>query len=104
MSRSMLRCDIIPYVAIHTYTHTANLPTNIDFGGFDSSIILILRCEIPRPTGDFPESLSQAIVAGIILVGRFGVHTYTRTVKQLLYRKIITAITSVSSLGGSIIA
>ena len=32
---------------------TANLPTNImDFRGFDSSIILILRGGIPRPIGD----------------------------------------------------
>ena len=28
---------------------------------------------IPRPIGDFPESLSQAILVGIILVGRLGV-------------------------------
>ena len=45
--------------------HTPNLPTNIvDFGGFDSSIILILRGGIPRPIGDFPESLSQAMLVG----------------------------------------
>ena len=49
---------------------TANLPTNIvDFGGFDSSNMVCLRGEIPRPTGDFPESLSQAMSAGIMLVG-----------------------------------
>ena len=36
-----------------------NLPTNIvDFRGFDSSIIVILRGGILRPIGDFPESLS----------------------------------------------
>ena len=53
---------------------TANLRTNIvDFRGFDSSIILILRGGIPRPTGDFPESLSQAILVGIMFVGRLGV-------------------------------
>ena len=53
---------------------TANPRTKIlDFGGFDSSAILILRSEIPRPVGDFPESLSQAILAGVILVGRLGV-------------------------------
>ena len=34
--------------------HTANLRTNIlDFRGFDSSIIVILRGRIPRPIGDF---------------------------------------------------
>ena len=45
----------------------------MDFGGFDSSMILILRGGIPRPTADFPESLSQAILVGIVLVGRLGV-------------------------------
>ena len=44
---------------------TSNLPTYIvDFRGFDSSIVLILRGGIPRPIGDFPESLSQAMLAG----------------------------------------
>ena len=44
---------------------TAKLPTIIvDFEGYDSSIILILRGGIPRPIGDFPESLSQAMLAG----------------------------------------
>ena len=53
---------------------TANLRTNImDFRGFDSSIILIVRGGIPRPIGDSPESLSQAILEGIMLVGRLGV-------------------------------
>ena len=53
---------------------TANLPTNItDFGGFDSSIILMLRGGIPRPVGNLPESLSQAMLVGIMLVGRLGV-------------------------------
>ena len=48
---------------------TANPRTNImDFRGFDSSIILILRGGIPRPMWDFPESLSQAILAGVKLV------------------------------------
>ena len=36
----------------------------MDFRGFDSSIILILRGGIPRPIGDFPESLSQAMLVG----------------------------------------
>ena len=53
---------------------TANLRSKIlDFRGFDSSRVLILRGGIPRPKGVFPESLSQAILAGIILVGRLGV-------------------------------
>ena len=42
---------------------TPNPPTNIvDFGGFDSSIILFLRGGIPRPIGDFPDNLSQAML------------------------------------------
>ena len=54
--------------------NTANLPTNIvDFGGFDSSIILIQRGGIPRPLGDFPESSSQAMLVGIMLGGGLGV-------------------------------
>ena len=47
-----------------------------DFWGFDSSRILILRGWIPRPIGDVPESVSQRILIGIILVGRLGVHAY----------------------------
>ena len=51
-----------------------DLPPNImDFRGFDSSIILILKGGIPRPIGNFPESLSQAILVGTMLVGRLGV-------------------------------
>ena len=54
---------------------TANLPTNImDFRGFDSSIILILRGGILMSIGDFPEEgLSQATLVGIMSVGRVGV-------------------------------
>ena len=53
----------------------------MDFGGFDSTIILILRGGIPRPVGNFPESLSQAILEGIILVGRLGVTHEQRYLK-----------------------
>ena len=59
---------------------TASLPTNWvsegfqrGFRGFDSSIILMLRCGIPRPIGIFPESLTQAMLVGEILVGGLGV-------------------------------
>ena len=53
---------------------TANLPTNImDFRGFDSSIILIIRAGLLMSIGDLPESLSHAILEGITLVGRLGV-------------------------------
>ena len=41
--------------------------------GFDSSGILVVRGGTPRPLGNFPESLSQAILVGTILVGRLGV-------------------------------
>ena len=53
---------------------TANLPSNIvDFRGFDSSIILMLRGGILMAIGDFPESLSRAMLVGIIvLVGKLG--------------------------------
>ena len=51
-----------------------DLPTNIaDFRGFDSSVNLIIRADIPRPVGDFPESLTQAMLVGVMLVGRLGV-------------------------------
>ena len=45
----------------------------MDFGGFDSRIILILRRGILMSIGNIPGSLSQAILAGIMLVGRLGV-------------------------------
>ena len=52
---------------------TANLRTKIlDFRGFDLSRIVILRCEILISIVHFLESLSQVLVA-IILVGRLGV-------------------------------
>ena len=41
--------------------------------GFDSDIVLIQRGEILRPIGDFPESLSQAMLVGAMLAGRLGV-------------------------------
>ena len=52
----------------------ANLRTYLmDFRGFDSIIILILRGGILMSIGNFPESSSQAILVGIMLVGRLGV-------------------------------
>ena len=51
--------------------NTSNLPTSIvDFRGFDSSILLFSRGGVPRPTGNLPESWSQAVLARIMLVGR----------------------------------
>ena len=50
-----------------------NLPTKIvDFKGFDSNIILMLRGGILKSIENFLEFVSQAILAGIILVGRLG--------------------------------
>ena len=55
----------------------ADFRTNImDFRGFDSSIILILRGGILMSTGSFSESLSQAILVGIMLVGKSGVQVH----------------------------
>ena len=52
-------------------TSTANLRTNLmDVRGFDSSRILILRGGSVMSIGNFPELLSQAILAGIILYSR----------------------------------
>ena len=54
----------------------ADLLTSImDFRGFDSSIILILRGGILMSIGDSLQVLSQAVLVGIILVGRLGVGT-----------------------------
>ena len=42
-----------------TGTHTANLRTKVlDFGGLDSSRILISSDGIPSPTGNFPQTVS----------------------------------------------
>ena len=51
---------------IEPASSTANPPTNImDFRGFDSGTILILRVGILMSMGNFPESLTQAILAGV---------------------------------------
>ena len=61
---------------LQTYAQS-DLPTNIvDFTGLDSSTMLTLRGEIPRPIVDFPETLSRAMSVGTMLVGRLGV-SYT---------------------------
>ena len=59
---------------VWNFMDTPNLPGNIvDFRGLDSSTMLILMGGIPRPIGDFPESLTQAMLVGTMLVGRLGV-------------------------------
>ena len=56
------------------YAPTANLRTRIlDFRGFDSSRILILRGGILMPRGHFQYCLSQQTLVGIVVVGRLGV-------------------------------
>ena len=59
----------------------------LDFGGFDSSMTLVLWGGILTPIGDFPESLSQRISVEIISVGILGVgrdrHSHTHQAKQI---------------------
>ena len=58
---------IYTYIYIYIYPLNSLRPISLlilGFRGFDSSIILILRGGIPRPIGDFPESLSQAMLVG----------------------------------------
>ena len=45
----------------------------MDFKGFDSSTVLISRGGISRPIGNFPESLTRAMLVGTMLEGRLGV-------------------------------
>ena len=55
----------------------ANLRTKIlDSGGFDSSIISVVRGGIPRPIGEFLEMLGQRVSVGITLVGRLGAWSF----------------------------
>ena len=81
-SAAIMRTDVHPETQRATRTAqlpslTANLHTKIPvFRGFDSNIILILRAWILMSIGNFPESLSQAILAGRFLVGRLGVSAW----------------------------
>ena len=64
---------------------TANLRTEIlDFRGFDSSIILIVRGGIGGPLGNFPEVLSQAILPGIIFRREIGRNDHFGEAAQLV--------------------
>ena len=56
------------------YGQSPDYDSILDFRGFYSGIIEMLRGGIPRPVGDLSENLSRAILAGIILVGRLGAH------------------------------
>ena len=62
------------YGVAASFQNKFNLRTKIlDFRGCYSSRILILRGGNLMSTGDFPESLSQGILVGVILLGRLGV-------------------------------
>ena len=77
------------FSGLQSFAPTANLRTIImDLGGFDSSMILILRVGILMSIGDFPESLRQAILVGIMLLGKLGVY-YTMVYYKLLYYTIV---------------
>ena len=59
--------------AWHPSGSAANLPTKIlDFRGFDSSIVLILRGGTLMSIGSSSEVLSQRVLAGIVLARRLG--------------------------------
>ena len=90
LGRSLLSCDIPTHTPANKsstnfplypfFQQTANLPTNVvDFRGFDSSTTLILRGEILMSIGSFPESSSQAMIVGVMLVGRLGVCLFITT-------------------------
>ena len=56
---------------------TANLRSKIlDFRGFYISIILILRAGILMSVGNCLDFWSQAILVGIVLVGRLGLQAW----------------------------
>ena len=59
------------YAYIYIYIHVLNIRMYVyiyiyDFRGFYSRVILIFMGGIPMPIGNFPESLSQAILVGIM--------------------------------------
>ena len=93
------------YIYIYIYIHTcggmvpgpredamhstANLRTNLmDFREFGSSITFIMRGGIPRSIGNCPQSLTQAMLVGVMLVGGLGVHhdTMRRGMVTVWYR------------------
>ena len=81
---------------------TPNPPTNIvGFRGFDSIIMLFLRGGIPWPIGDFPETLSQAMLVGVMLVGRLGVPGKERMGSALMGAVQISCFSTEGLLGYS---
>ena len=65
--------ELVALVGLREAT-TPNLSNIVGFRGFDSSTISISRDGIPMSIGELPESLSQAMLVGIMLVGRLGVY------------------------------
>ena len=64
---------------------TANFGSNnMDFRGFDSSIILSSKGGMLMSIGNFPEMLSQAILVGTMFVGRLGVNQDNYRIKDRL--------------------
>ena len=80
-------------ISFHRFNATTpNLPTNIvDFRGFDSSIILILRVGILRSIGDFPESLTRAMLVGCNVSREIG-RKIARTEQRVRERRDATSI------------
>ena len=61
----------------------------VDFGGFDSSIALVLRGELLMSMGNFPESLTRAMLVGVMLVRGLGyiyIYMYVLNVSLSIYR------------------
>ena len=89
-------CNIIIIIIIIIYyyhiiiiiciTSKANLCTKLlDFREFDSNIIFILGGGIPRPIGNLPDILSQQILVGRFLIGRWA---YPKTATVIFHNKI----------------
>ena len=55
------------YVHVHAYISRSWQYSRVHFRGFDSIIILVQRSGILMSIGDFPEHLSQAMLAGIFV-------------------------------------
>ena len=79
-ARQMLSCVTYLYVVLCVHVHMAFSQTpvvhgtkTLDVRGFDSTRILTLGGGTLMSIGNFPEVLSQRILAGIALVGRLGV-------------------------------
>ena len=70
-----------------TFVYTPNPPTNIvGFRGLDSSVILSLRGGILMSIGDFPESLSQAMLVGCNVSREIGRTGWTLLVRKVRFR------------------